>query len=325
MILCVNLNAAIDKTITIDGFDLGRIHRPLSVKSLAGGKGCNVARALRTLGENPIVTGWVGGTAGQFIEKRLQAEGIETDFVHTAAESRTCLSILDTQSQVLTEIYERGEPISAEKKIAMLEQFRKMVGRVSAVALSGSLPPGIASNFYAQLIHIAHGANVPVFLDSSDRALVHGVLANPFLVKPNQAEVSALVDQPLSSVADFAAAATQIARRHRTTVVLSLGAKGAIVADADHVHHLQPPSVEAKSAVGSGDSLLAGLMYGVTRGWGLVESAKMGVAVGTANTLQIGAGQFATQDVERILPRIVVTDGTAPTTFSNPSNSAVNK
>ncbi|MCZ7669359.1 MAG: PfkB family carbohydrate kinase [Chloroflexi bacterium] len=92
MILCVNLNAAIDKTIIVDGFQLGAIHRPEAVKSLAGGKGCNVARALKQFGEKPVVTGWVGGAAGQFIENGLQAEGIATDFVYTGFESRTCTS-----------------------------------------------------------------------------------------------------------------------------------------------------------------------------------------------------------------------------------------
>ncbi len=99
MILCVNLNAAIDKTIVVNSFQLGQIHRPEAVKSLAGGKGCNVARALKQFGEEPVVTGWVGGTAGQFIENGLHQEGIQTDFIFTDFESRTCTSILDSANQ----------------------------------------------------------------------------------------------------------------------------------------------------------------------------------------------------------------------------------
>src|SRR5512144_1251596 len=90
MILCLNLNAAIDKTIVVSSFEINKIHRPESVLALAGGKGCNVARALKTLKEIPVVSGWVGGFAGQFIERELQQEGIQTDFVHTDFESRTC-------------------------------------------------------------------------------------------------------------------------------------------------------------------------------------------------------------------------------------------
>ncbi len=115
MILCVNLNAAIDKTIVVNSFQMGQIHRPEAVKSLPGGKGCNVARALKQFGEIPVVTGWVGGTAGQFIEEGLNQEGIQTDFVYTDFESRTCTSILDSGSQAMTEFYETGRPGSSRK------------------------------------------------------------------------------------------------------------------------------------------------------------------------------------------------------------------
>src|SRR6266540_5894564 len=115
MILCLNLNAAIDKTIVVSSFEVDKIHRPESVILLAGGKGCNVARALKTLGETPVVSGWVGGFAGQFIEKELQREDIQTDFIHTDFESRTCTSILDREKQTMTEFYELGENVPNEK------------------------------------------------------------------------------------------------------------------------------------------------------------------------------------------------------------------
>src|SRR5512140_997558 len=102
MILCLNLNAAIDKTIVVASFEIDKIHRPESVIALAGGKGCNVARALKTFREIPVVSGWVGGFAGLYIESELQREGIQTDFVHTNFESRTCTSILDHEKQTMT-------------------------------------------------------------------------------------------------------------------------------------------------------------------------------------------------------------------------------
>ena len=83
MILCLNLNAAIDKTLVVSKFEINKIHRPESVVALAGGKGCNVARALQKLGEVPVLSGWVGGFAGQYIEKELHREEIQTDFIHT--------------------------------------------------------------------------------------------------------------------------------------------------------------------------------------------------------------------------------------------------
>lgn len=306
MILCVNLNASIDKTIVVDGFDLGEIHRPDAVKSLAGGKGCNVARALQTLGETPVVTGWVGGTAGLFIENGLAAEGITSDFVHTEFESRTCTSILNSCNQVMTEIYENGDPVPPEKVAEMLAHFREIVGGKTAVSLSGSLPPGVPPDMYAQLIQIAHEANVPAFLDSSKEALLQGVAAKPFLIKPNESEVAILAGREPQTLAQFAAAANIISTRYETIVVLSMGKNGAIAAEGNKVVHVQNPQVEAKSAVGSGDCMLGGLVYGFMQEFALVDAVKYGVAAGTANTLSLGAGQFTKQDFELVWTQVTV-------------------
>ena len=301
MILCVNLNAAIDKTIVVNSFRLGEIHRPEAVKSLAGGKGCNVARALQQFGEEPVVTGWVGGTAGQFIENGLRQEGIQTDFVYTDFESRTCTSILDGRNQTMTEIYENGDPVPAAKVAEMLARFREIVGGYTAVTLSGSIPPGVPQDIYAQLINIAREKSVPAFLDSSKEALFQGVAAKPFLIKPNETEVTILAGRKLTTTAKFAAAASAISTRYETIVVLSLGKNGAIAAQGQEVVHVQNPPVEAQSAVGSGDCMLAGLAYGFSHELSLVEAVKYGVAAGTANTLVIGAGQFTMGDFEKIL------------------------
>jgi tagatose 6-phosphate kinase len=313
MILCVNLNAAIDKTAVLPTFQIGQIHRPEMVKMLPGGKGCNVARALKQLGEEPVVTGWVGGSAGQFIEKGLHQEGIQTAFVHTDFESRTCLSILDSSNQVMTEIYEKGDSVPPQKVAEMLVRFREMMGRVTAVTLSGSLPPGVPQDFYAQLIHIAHEVSVPTFLDSSKEALLQGVAAKPFLIKPNESEVAVLVGRKLKTQADFASAAAAISTRYETVVVLSLGKEGAMVAQGQHLIHAQNPQVEAQSAVGSGDSMLAGLAYGFGHGYKLAKAVKYGVAAGTANALVLGAGQFTGRDFDNIFAKIKLHRGAQET------------
>ena len=306
MILCVNLNAAIDKTIVVESLELGQIHRPVSVKSLPGGKGCNVARALKQLGAEPVVTGWVGGTAGQFIDSGLQSEGIATDFVWTDLESRTCTSILDRATQVMTEFYEKGDPIPDDKLKEILDHFGDVVGNYEAVTLSGSLPPGVPADFYAHMIHLAHEAAVPVLLDSSGEALSQGIVARPTLTKPNEIEVAILSQRPLSNLAQYAAAAGEVARRNGTIVVLSLGSEGALVASGNDTFQVRNPQVEAVSAVGSGDCMLAGLAYGLARDIPLPEAVKIGVAAGTANTLVIGAGQFTQDDYEEVLAAIEI-------------------
>jgi tagatose 6-phosphate kinase len=300
MILCLNLNAAIDKTIVVSSFKINQIHRPESVVALAGGKGCNVARALKTLGETSVVSGWVGGFAGQFIEKELHQEGIQTAFIHTDFESRTCTSILDRTKQTMTEIYELGEPVPLEKIDALREYISTNIGKYQAITLSGSLPPGVPSDFYADLIKIARDENVLTFLDTSGDALHKGIEAGPFLIKPNETEARSLLGLAPEKPFDFAEAATKISIKYGTHVLLSLGAKGAVAARAKELFIVKNPYVDAKSAVGSGDCMLAGFVHGFLQGLSFEKAVICGVATGAANTLVIGAGQFKPDDFERL-------------------------
>jgi len=306
MILCLNLNAAIDKTVVVSSFEINKIHRPDSVIVLAGGKGCNVARALKTFGETPVVTGWVGGFAGQFIKRELKREGIRTNFIHTDFESRTCTSILDSEKHTLTEIYEAGEPVPVEKVNQLREHIRAVIGNYEAVTLSGSLSVGVPFDFYADLIKIAREAGVLTFFDSSGNALHEGLKAGPFLVKPNEAEVKSLLGVGPNDPLDFAQATSEISKKFGTNVLLSLGANGAVATNGQEVFIVKNPSVDAKSAVGSGDCMLAGLTYGILHGLSFKQAVIYGVAAGTANTLSLGAGQFDIKDFERLRGQVQI-------------------
>ncbi len=306
MILCLNLNAAIDKTAVVSPFRLNAIHRTERVIALSGGKGCNVARAFKQLGDEATVSGWVGGFAGQFIESGLRAEGIATNFVHAEGESRTCLSILDPEAGTLTELYEKGAPIPAAKLDELIALFRSIIGQFQLVTLSGSLPAGVPADIYARLIEIAHTANVPVLLDTSGEALKLGLPAKPLLIKPNKAEFAQLVGRDLVSTADYAAAVLEMSEQQGVTVVLSLGADGALAAQGSTVLHAQPPPLTITSAVGSGDSLLAGIAYALLRGGDVADWLRTGVAAGTANALRLGAGVFTREDFDRIYPNVII-------------------
>jgi tagatose 6-phosphate kinase len=307
VILCLNLNAAIDKTIVVSSFEIDRIHRPESVVALAGGKGCNVGRALKTLGDKPVVSGWVGGFAGQFIEAELHREGIQTDFVHAAFESRTCTSILDRSRGTLTEIYESGEIVPQEKIDELRDHIQAVIGNYKAVTLSGSLPPGVAPDFYAGIIEIAKEAGVLAFLDTSGDALRKGVEAGPFFVKPNETEAKSLLGVEQNASLDFVRAAIEISTIYKTNVLLSMGARGAVAAREQAAFIVQSPTVDAKSAVGSGDCTLAGLVHGVLHRFSFEEAIACGVAAGTANTLTIGAGQFRIEDYQRLRDQVHMT------------------
>jgi 1-phosphofructokinase family hexose kinase len=306
MILCVNANAAIDKTIIISPFRLNEIHRPQQVLATPGGKGCNVARGLKRLGETPVVSGWVGGFAGQFIQEGLRREGIWSDFVHTDFESRVCLSIVDPENNTLTEIYEKGYPIPIEK----VEEFKRLLQRIiqsyAVVTLSGSLPPGVPEDFYAQVLEIAHSAGVAAILDGSGEALKLGASGKPLLIKSNRQEFSDLLGSEPKDHSDIAGAAIELSNFYQAMIVVSLGSEGAIGANRDEVLHVCPPAVEVKSAVGSGDCMLAGMTYGLTHSLSFADTIKCGVAAGTANALEFGAGVFSRNEFDHLLAGVTV-------------------
>jgi tagatose 6-phosphate kinase len=305
-ILCVNLNAAIDKTLVVENFSLGAIHRPRAVIAQGGGKGANVARVVKTLGGEPIVTGFVGGPAGRFIETQLRREKIATAFVRVPGESRTCLSILDPTHHTLTEIYERGAPIARAALRELRARYRALLPRCALVTLSGSLPPNVPATFYADLIARAKKNAVPVLLDSSGDALRHGIAARPFLVKPNRAELGAFAQRELATDRDIARAAQHIARVHQTIVVVSLGADGAIAARAENVWRIAAPKIETVSAVGSGDAMLAGLAMSIARGATLIDAFALGAAAGAANALELGAGKLKRARVRALLRQVQI-------------------
>ena len=307
MFLCINANAAIDKTLIVPGFALDRIQRPEQVLLLAGGKGINVARGLHTLGETAVVSGWAGGYAGQFIAAGLAAEGIRAEFCWCDFESRTCLSILDPQRGTLTELYENGEAVPVEKTAELKTTFARLLAGAEFVTVSGRLSTGVPTDFYTELLQMAHSAGVPAALDCSGPALRQGLEAGrPALIKPNQAEFQALVGRPLHDLAEFATAAREIAGRCQTLVVLSLGAEGAVAVQNDQAWHARPPRIPVVSAVGSGDALLAGVVQGLARGIPLGDALRQGVAAGTANALTVGAGRFTRQDYERVLAGVEI-------------------
>ena len=306
MILCVNPNAGIDRLVVVPGFRVNAIQRPERVLALPGGKGCNVARALRRLGEPPVVTGWIGGHAGRFIEEGLHAEGIPTDFVHTAGESRTCLSILDSRNHTLTELYEPGLPVPDAQLDEFTRRFAASVRRYAAVTFSGSLPLGVPPDFYQRMIEIAHEANALTVLDSSGEALRLGLQAQPTLVKPNESEFAELMGRPPGQPMEYAQAAMECAECYQTMVVVLLGVAGAIAAYERASWRVCPPPVTVQSTVGSGDSMVAGLVYGLTHGFPLTDTLRWGVAAGAANALTLGAGVLNIADVQRVWPQVRV-------------------
>src|SRR5258708_6969822 len=221
MIVTVTLNAAIDRTLTVPNFQRGQRHRASAGVTLAGGKGINVARALKMLGVPVVATGLVGGTTGTRIVEELTNEAILNDFVHIEGESRTSTAVVDPTGGTYTEINEWGPAVHEEELELLLEKLHYLTQGAELVVFAGSLPRDVADDFYAEAIHDLARRHVPAVLDSDGEPLRLAVEAEPLLVSPNQREAESLVGQEFHDDEDFRLALEEIAELGPRNVLIT--------------------------------------------------------------------------------------------------------
>ncbi|HVC88509.1 MAG TPA: 1-phosphofructokinase family hexose kinase [Gaiellaceae bacterium] len=311
MIVTVTLNAAIDRTLTVPNFQRGQRHRASAGITLAGGKGINVARALKALGIPVVATGFVGGDTGTRIVEHLTEEAILNDFVHIAGESRTSTAVVDPTGGSYTEINEWGPAVSAEELEALLEKLRYLTQGAELVVFAGSLPRDVPDDFYAEAARELSRRQVPIVLDIEGEPLRLAVEAEPFLVSPNQSEAEALVGQEFHDDEDFRIALESIADMGARSVLITTE-RGcvALLREEREAQRFRAfaPRVEPVSAVGSGDVLLAGYLAGRHVGRTHEESLRSAVAAGAASTLEVGAGRFDPRQAARLQAGVELTE-----------------
>ena len=221
MIVTVTLNAAIDRTLTVPNFQLGQRHRASQGLTLAGGKGINVARALKRLDVPVVATGLAGGRTGTRIVEELTSEAILNDFVRIADESRTSTAVVDPTAATYTEINEWGPHVEPEELAILLDKISYLARGADMVVFAGTLPRGVDDAFYAEAIRDLNRRNVPAVLDSEGPPLRSGVEAEAFLVTPNQREAEGLVGQELGDDEDYTMALDRIADMGARNVLIT--------------------------------------------------------------------------------------------------------
>lgn len=304
LITTVTLNAAIDKTYVLDAFPLGKVSRVSEMISVPGGKGINVARVVSQLGGLVKATGFVGGSNGDYIVKELVKSGIDNDFVQVEGESRLCLNMIDKTAGTSTELLEPG-PVITERQIeAMKQKVMQLAAGSSIVAFSGSLPKGAPSALYAELVAAAKSQGAKAFLDTSGEALVEGVKAKPYFIKPNEDEIDKLLGRKPEGEADLHAGIRQLMEGGVECVVVTLGASGSIAGYGGRLYRIRAPRIEAINPVGSGDSFVAGMAFAVAAGEPVEQALRLATASGTANALNAQAGDVRLEDVRRLLAEV---------------------
>ncbi len=317
-LLCVNPNVSIDRTLVVPGFRHGAVWRAQRVLAVCGGKGLNVARVAQRLGRRAMCCGFLAGPTGRVAAALAEREGLAAHWTWVEGDSRTCVMIVDTDGGgdgggdggEATVINEPGPPVTAAGWQHLAGDVTEQAAHAGTVCLCGSLPPGVPAGGFAGLIRDLGMAGVPVWVDTSGAALAEAADSAPAGLKVNAAEVGHLLGRPVPDEPRGAAQVASALRRRGPdtphTVVVTLGAAGAVLVDGAGAWAVRPPAITAVSAVGSGDAFLAGLVGGLLDGLATPEALRHAAACGAANALQVGGGQVEPADVARLERATVV-------------------
>jgi len=315
VIITVTLNAAIDKSLSVPNFRLGRRHRTVDQATMPGGKGVNVARTLKALGQPVIATGFAGGPTGTRIVEGLTGESILNDFVRIRDESRTNTSVYDPTNGQQTEINERGPAVTEAEVGLFRDKLLYLARGAEVVVFAGSLPRDVSTAIYAELIAELRAMGVTTIVDSEGDPMRHAVRAEPDVISPNIVEAEELVGHEFNDEEDRVASVAEMVSLGAGEAIMTLpdGCVASLLVDGERVRHrvwIEPR--EAVSSRGSGDAFLAGYVAARYEGQAPEACLRRAVACGAESTARLGAGLVDPAAVGRLVAEIEVQRLDAP-------------
>ncbi len=319
MIITVTLNAAIDKSLSVPNFRIGRRHRTVEQRTMAGGKGVNIARTLKTLGQPVIATGFAGGGTGTHIVEQLTDESILNDFVRIREESRTNTSVFDPTTGKQTEINERGPAVSEREVELFRDKLLYLARGAAIVVFAGSMPRGVDSELYASLIHELARMEVTTVVDTDGEPLHHAVRAEPDVVSPNVLEAEELVGHEFSGEDGRSQAVREIAALGPRETIMTLpdGCFAQVLVDGRQcLKRLRIAERESIAKRGSGDAFLAGYLAARYESRPADHCLRFGVACGADSTGRLGAGLIDPREARRLMGEIELVDIELPAEVS---------
>ncbi|PEC21737.1 tagatose-6-phosphate kinase [Bacillus cereus] len=307
MILAVTMNPSVDISYPIQDFKLDDVNRVENVRKTAGGKGLNVARVVKQMGEDVLATGVIGGTIGDYIIQELTKSDIRNHFYKINQESRNCIAILHEGKQ--TEILESGPSLSAEEGDAFLEKYRELLSEVSIVTISGSLPKGLESGFYRQMVEIGREKGIPVIVDTSGEPLRQVLNHNvkPFAIKPNISELFQLFGMEVEeSTSNLKQLLNNKLFHGIEWIVVSMGAAGSFLKHGADYYRVTIPTIEVMNPVGSGDATVAGLAVALKRKQAVSDILKTAMTTGMLNTMEEVTGYIDPEKFDQFFEMVEV-------------------
>lgn len=298
MIYTVTLNPSIDYIVRLESVALGSVNRMESDDKYAGGKGINVSRILKRLDIANTATGFIGGFTGRFVKEGLVDEGIATNFVEVAEDTRINVKIKAGEE---TEINGAGPTISAEK-LAELETILASLTSQDTVVFAGSAPSSLGNVVYNTLIPIAKKAGAEVVCDFEGQTLLDSLAYEPLLVKPNNHELADIFGVELNSLSEIEKYAREILAKGAKNVIISMAGDGALLVTPEAAYFAKPIKGQVKNSVGAGDSMVAGFTGEFVKSGDPVEALKWGVACGTATTFSddLATAEFIKETYEKV-------------------------
>ncbi|ABF46468.1 MULTISPECIES: 1-phosphofructokinase [Deinococcus] len=307
-IATLTLNPALDLTVRADGWRQGEVNIGQSLHWDAGGKGVNVAAFLADWGLPVTATGLLGDQNPERFETLFRTKGIRDDFVRVSGATRVGVKLVDGAAQETTDINLPGLAATPEALQALEARLDRLTADHSVFVLAGSLPPGVAPDFYARLIARLRAAGCFVALDTSGAALQAALAADvlPDLVKPNIHELEAALGRPLGSEVEVLEAARELLRRGAGWVAVSQGERGALLVTEEEAVRARPPRVAVKSTVGAGDAMVAGLLSAHLDGLNLMDAARRATAFSLAAITRLGAHLPSQAELEEFARQVAV-------------------
>jgi 1-phosphofructokinase family hexose kinase len=306
LIVTLTINPAIDRTISVDRLAFEDRSYINSIGESAGGRGINASRVIQSFGGQTRAVLISGGDSGKRLEEHLAKAGYPTTLVPIQNEIRTNFTITDKHGLTVN-LNEAGPTLSKPEVTRVERAVRQSLAGASWLLLCGSLPPGVPTSFYGELIAIARQKKVKTLLHADGHALREGIEQKPTVVVPNQQEAERLLGRTLLTLTHYLEAARQIRAMGAESVVLSLGSRGAIGAFADGMLEALPPRVDAVCPIGAGDALAAAYTWSSnTRKANPVEALRWGVAAGTASALLPGMNFATLAETEEIYRQVEI-------------------
>lgn len=307
MITTITLNVSVDKAYYIKGSIVpGTVARVVKCRNTAGGKGLNVARIADFCGEKVTAAGFIGGFNGAYVKDLLDRDGISNQFTKTKAETRSCINIL-AEDETSTEYLEPGETVTEEEVSRFFKDLDQMLESADVFTISGSIPAGVPKDIYAKMIGKIKEKGKQVILDTSGEFLKEGIKAGPTMIKPNDEELEAILGVPIENRQQTIDAAKEMRSQYGIQyVVVSLGGDGALLVGEEGIFHGKPPVLKAVNTVGCGDSMVGAFAVAMKRKMKVKEALAYAVAVSAANAVNPETGHIRMEDVEEILPKVMV-------------------